>query len=133
MPIREAGTGRHIVFSGIDKILILDARPIQVSYEDQVVALRDGSMAVYALSGAARVKEARKAIYSAANYNHVPAFVMLCCTRSALNRHNVTQLNSREAAAEMIAEEIKARLTNAGFELISFRLNQLSVAERTIL
>ena len=124
--------GRHMVFSGIEKVLILDARPIQVNYENQVVALRDGTVAVYTLSGAAKVREARRAIRSAANYNHVPAFVMLCCARSVLNHCSLAQVNTKEAATDRIVEEVKARLVSAGFELLSFRLNQLSVGERTI-
>lgn len=130
LPVKEIGTGRHMVFSGIEKILKLDVRPIQVNYENQPVALRDGFAAVFAFSGAARVQDARKAIYSAANYNHVPSYVMLCCARLELNNCSAAQLKMREAVTERIVERAKSRLAAAGFELLSFRLTDLVVGQR---
>jgi|HubBroStandDraft_6_1064221.scaffolds.fasta_scaffold02248_4 hypothetical protein len=62
LPVRAVGSGRHMIYLGIDKLMILDTRPIQVSYEDQCVSLSDGSSAVYNISGSARVQDAWKAI-----------------------------------------------------------------------
>jgi len=130
LPVREMGTGRHLIFTGIEKLMVVDTRPIQVSCEDQVVALKDGSAALYGVSGAARVQDARKAIYSAGNYNHVPAFVLLCCARFVLNGCTPTELRAKDAVAERIVERAKPRLVAAGFELISFRLTQFAVTQR---
>src|SRR5271168_5347938 len=94
LPVSDLGTGRHLVFTGIDKVVSLDTRPIQFSYEDQAVALRDGSTAVYSISGAARVQDTRKALYSAGNFSHVPSFVMLCCAREVLNGSKGTQIKA---------------------------------------
>ena len=130
LPVREIGTGRHLVFSGIEKIMSLDARPIQVNYENQPVALSDGLGALYAFSGSARVQDARKAIYSAANFNQVPSYVMLCCARRELNNCSAAQLKMRDAVTERIVERAKPRLAAAGFELISFRLTEVAVGQR---
>lgn len=129
-PVREVGTGRHLIFTGVEKLMVVDTRPIQVSYEDQAVALRDGSAALYGVSGAARVQDAQKAIYSAGNYNHVPAFVLLSCARFVLNGCTPAELKAKEAVAERIVERAKPRLAAAGFELMSFRLTQFAVTQR---
>lgn len=129
-PLREVGTGRHLIFTGVEKLMIVDTRPIQVNYEDQAVALRDGSAALYSVSGAARVQDAKKAIYSAGNYNHVPAFVLLCSARLVLNSCAPSDLKAKDAVAAQIVERAKPRLAAAGFELLSFRLTQMAVTQR---
>jgi hypothetical protein len=129
-PVREVGTGRHLIFTGIEKLIVVDTRPIQVNYEDQAVALCDGSAALYSVSGAARIQDAQKAIYSAGNYNHVPAFVLLCCARLVLNSCTPSELKAKDAVAAQIVERAKPRLIAAGFELLSFRLTQIGVTQR---
>jgi SPFH domain / Band 7 family len=130
LPMREVGTGRHLIFTGIEKLMVVDMRPIQVSYEDQAVSLNDGSGALYGIAGAARVQDARKALYSAGNYNHVPSFVLLCCARFVLNGCTATELKAKDEVAAQIVERAKPRLAAAGFELMSFRLTQVAVAQR---
>lgn len=130
VPVREVGSGRHMVFTGVEKLMIVDTRPIQVSYEDQAVSLRDGTSALYGVSGAARIQDARKAIYSAGNYNHVPAYVLLCCARIVMNGCNASELKAREAVVARIVERAKPRLAAAGFELLSFKLTQFAVNQR---
>jgi hypothetical protein len=130
LPVREVGTGRHLTFIGIEKIMMVDVRPVQVSFESQAVALRDGLTALYSFAGSARIQDARKAVYSAANYNHVPAFVMLCCARLVLNGCSASQLKTKEAVTEQIVNCAKPRLAAAGFELLSFRINDLSIGHR---
>jgi hypothetical protein len=130
LPVREVGTGRHLIFTGVEKLMIVDTRPIQVSYEDQAISLRDGSSALYGVSGAARIQDARKAIYSAGNYNHVPAFVLLCCARLVMNGCTAVELKAKDAVAAQIVERARPRLAAAGFELISFRLTQFAINQR---
>ena len=132
-PVREVGPGRYRVWTGIGKIMIVDTRPVQVSYENQSVGLRDGATAVYSLSGSARVEDVRKALYAASNYNHVPVFVLLCCARFVLSDCTGGQiLASREAVVEQIVNRARPRLAAAGFELLSFRLTELSVGQQRI-
>src|SRR6202050_4791837 len=129
--VRAVGSGRHLVYLGIEKLMILDTRPIQVSFEDQCVSLCDGLSAVYSISGSARVQDAWKAIYCAANYNDVPAYVFLCSARLVLNGCNSIQLRTNtDALEEEIARTAKSRLESAGFELLSFRLPQCFVTEQ---
>jgi SPFH domain / Band 7 family len=129
--VRVVGSGRHLVYTGIQKLMILETRPIQVSFEDQCVSLRDGLSAVYSISGGARVQDAWKAIYSAANYRDIPAYVFLCSARLVLNGCNKIQLRTNTGAIEEeIVRIAKSRLETAGFELLSFRLSQCSVTEQ---
>jgi regulator of protease activity HflC (stomatin/prohibitin superfamily) len=131
LPLRDVGPGRHRVWTGIEKMMIVDTRPVQVSYENQSVLLRDGSGAAYSLSGSARVQDVRKALYAAGNYNHVPSFVMLCCTRLVLNSSSSFDIKTgRDALTEQIMERARPRLSAAGFELLSLRLTQLTLAQR---
>jgi hypothetical protein len=128
LPIREVGPGRYRVWAGSEKLIIVDTRAIQVSFENQAVALRDGSTAVYGISGTATVQDVRKAIYCARNYNQVPSFVLLCCTRLTLNGFTVNELRgSKDGVAQEIINCAKPRLGAAGFELLAFRLSQISV------
>jgi SPFH domain / Band 7 family len=128
LPIKEVGAGHHRVWTGSEKLIIVDTRPIQVSFENLGVALRDGATAVYGISGTAKVQDTRKAIYCARNYNQVPSFVLLCCTRFILNALTVSQLGgSKDAVVEEIINRAKPRLADAGFELLAFRFSQLSV------
>ena len=111
--------------------MILDTRPVQVNYENQTVTLRDGGTALYSMSGSARIQDARRALYAAINYNHVPEFVLLCCARFVLNECTSAELAAnREAATEKIVSRAKPRLTAAGFDLLSFRLTDLSLAQQ---
>lgn len=129
LPLRDVGPGRHRVWTGLEKIMIVDTRPVQANYENQTVALREGGAALYSISGSARVKDVRKALYAANNYNHVPEFVLLCCARFVLNECSVAEIGSRDAVAEKIISRAKPRLEAAGFELLSFRLMELSLAQ----
>lgn len=132
LPVREVGPGRHRVWTGSEKLIIVDTRPIQVSFENQEVALRDGSSASYGFLGNARVQDTRKAIYCARNYNQMPGFVLLCCTRSVFNSLTSGQLGgSKDSIVEEIINRAKPRLAAAGFELLAFRFSQLSVASIT--
>jgi SPFH domain / Band 7 family len=127
LPIREVNAGSHRVWSGTDKLMIVDTRPIQVSIENSTVALRDGLAAVYSISGSARVQDARKAIYSAQNYNQVPAFVLVCCTCLILNGFTSQELRGgKDRVVEEIASRARFRLADAGLELLAFRLNLIS-------
>src|SRR5579872_1598040 len=62
LPVKEVGAGRYRVWSGTEKLIIVDTRPIQVSFENQAVVLREGSTAVYGISATARVENAREVI-----------------------------------------------------------------------
>jgi hypothetical protein len=127
-PVRELGPGRHRVFLGKEKIILIDKRPIQVSVEQRAVALADGATAVYGFSASARVSDAQKAIYSCSEYSKVPAFVTLCVARSAINLCQPSQIKLEQAElTEQITAECRTRLTAAGFELLSFGFSQLAV------
>lgn len=129
LPVREVGPGRHRVWTGSEKLITVDTRPIQVSFENQEVALRDGSTALYSFSGSARVQDTQKAIYCARNYNQMPSFVLLCSTRLVLNGLTASQLaGSKDVLVEEITNRSKPRLAAAGLELLAFRFSQLSVA-----
>jgi SPFH domain / Band 7 family len=127
-PIRDCGTGRHRVRSGIEMVIHLDVRPISITYENRVVSLRDGHVAAYGVSASAQVRDVRKALYSARNYAQVPPIAVLRCARKRLGAHSSDSLRSEQnAIASQITEEIKARLDESGFELLSFRLTQLVI------
>ena len=129
-PVRDVGPGRYRAWTGVKKIMIVDMRPVQVNYENRGVMLSDGASAIYSVSGSARVIDVRKAVYSAANYNNVPSFVMLCCARFVLNNCTSAEIAAnKDAVVERIINRAKPRLAAAGFELISFRLPELSVAQ----
>jgi SPFH domain/Band 7 family protein len=128
-PVRDVGPGRSRVWAGIEKVITVDTRPIPVSFENRAVALTDGQTAVFGFSGDADVSDARKALYSAQNLNQVPAYVLLVCSRSVLNQQSGANLKIvQNRIEEQIAEQAKARLKDQGFNLLSFRLTQLSIA-----
>lgn len=131
-PVKELRAGRYRVWAGSEKLIIVDTRPVQVSFENQGAALRDGSAAVYGISGTARVQDTRKAIYCARNYNQVPGFVLSCCARLILNGLTANELGgNKDRLAQEVIDRAKPRLAAAGFELIAFRFSQLSVATIT--
>jgi len=133
LAVRAVRSGRHLVFTGIQKLMILDTRSIQVTFEDQCVSLSDGLSAVYNISGSARVRDAWNAVYSAADYHDVPAYVFLCCARLVLNGCESDQLRTnRDAIEKEIMSTSSSRLETAGFELLSFRLSQCSITEQII-
>lgn len=128
-PIREAGPGRHRVFSGTEKIFFLDKRLIQVNVESRAVGLEDGAIAVYGFAASAQVGDVRKALYASANYTQIPAFISLCIARRLLNQCRTNQIVVGRAALEdEIASSCRSRLAAAGFDLISFRFTQLGIA-----
>ena len=128
-PAHEVAAGRHRVWTGVEKILFLDIRPISASFENRAVTLADGSTAVYGFSGSAEVDDVRKVLYSAGNYNEMPAFVLLCCARSVLNSQMSAGLTGRQAAlVEQVIGQAKPRLAEAGFRLLNFRITQLGIA-----
>lgn len=128
-PVRDVGPGRVRVWTGIEKVILVDTRPIPVSFENRAVALTDGQTAVFGFSGNADVSDARKALYSAQNLNQVPAYVLLVCSRAVLNQQSGANLKiGQNLIEEQIAGQAKARLKEQGFNLLSFRLSQLSIA-----
>ncbi|HEV2488456.1 MAG TPA: SPFH domain-containing protein [Candidatus Acidoferrales bacterium] len=131
LPVRDVGPGRYRIWTGFEKILILDTRPVQVTHENQAVMLRDGAVAAYSISGSARVQDVRKALYAAGNYSHIPEFVLLCCARFVLNDCSSSQvLANRDTVVDQIISRAKPKLAASGFELLSFRLPELSVAQQ---
>ena len=113
---------------GSEKLIIVDARPIQISFENQAVLLADGSTAVYGISGTARVRDTRKVLYSAQNYNQVPAFILLCSSRFVLNGLCANDLKSiKDGIVEAIVTHAKPKLETAGFELLALRVSPVSV------
>ena len=127
-PLRDVGPGKHRVWSGNELLVHGDARPISITYENQVVLLQDGFAALYGFSASAQVTDIRKAIYSARDYSQVPASVLLRCSRRHLNASTRNALKiEKEAIASRIMEEAKTRLLKFGFELLSYRLGQLAV------
>jgi hypothetical protein len=128
-PIRVVGPGRHRIFPGVEKILFLDKRPVQVGAENRAVGLADSAIAVYGFSASAQVGDVRKALYASANYTQMPAFVMLCAVRRMLSQCQTNQIAIGRAALEdEIISECRSRLAAAGFELISLRFTQLGIA-----
>jgi SPFH domain / Band 7 family len=128
LPVREIGPGRYRVWTGLEKVFTVDTRPIQISFEDQAVTLGDGATAFYGFSGSAKVGDARKAIYSARNYRQVPAYALLCCTRSVLAGSTASEVRAdREGAASQITARARERFARAGMELLSFDITQLSI------
>jgi SPFH domain / Band 7 family len=122
-PIRAAGPGRHRLFAGSEKILFLDMRPIQFSSQERVVALADGTTAVYSFNISAKVKDVRKATYASPNYTQFPAWVAVGAARSVLNtRPSSAIAKGHKALEQEIGATCGKRLAEAGFELVSFQL-----------
>lgn len=128
-PVREVGPGRHLVFIGIEKIIFLDRRPIQANFEDRAVTLADGAIAIYGFSVSAQVTDTKKAMYTSANYNQMPAFITLCVTRGVLNRSQTGRIVSdRAGLEEEMSNLCRSRLAASGFNLNSFTLTQFAIA-----
>jgi uncharacterized membrane protein YqiK len=128
-PVKDVGPGRHWVWSGTQLLIHADTRPRSVGYEKLVVTLQDGTSAVYGLLASVQMSDVRKAIYSARNYEQVANAALLRCTRLALNQRTSAQLRatSRETLTREISADAKSRLAPAGYELVSFRLTELSI------
>jgi hypothetical protein len=128
LPLRDVGPGKHRVWAGSELVVRGDMRPITVNFEKQVVSLKDGFLALYGFSASVEVQDFRKATYSARNPTEVPPSVLLRCTRRHLNACSGRSLNpEKDALLNRIAEDAKARLSNAGFRLVSYRITQLAL------
>jgi hypothetical protein len=127
-PVRDVGPGKHRVWTGTELLVHGDMRPITVNYENRVVSLKDGLVALHGFSASVQVQDVRKAIYSARDYTSIPPSVLLRCTRRHLNACSGKSLNlERDTVVNRIAEDAKARLNTVGFKLISFRITQLVI------
>jgi alkylated DNA nucleotide flippase Atl1 len=92
------------------------------------VSLRDGCVAGYGVSANAQARDVGKVLNSARNYAQVPSAAVLRCTRKQLSSHSADSLRVRQSAvADQLTEEIKVRLNESGFDLLSFRLTQLAI------
>jgi hypothetical protein len=129
LPIRDVDPGPVRVWAGIEKVIIVDMRTIPVSFENRAVTLIDGQTAVFGFSGSAEVRDGRKALYCAQNYNQFPAYVLLVCSRVVLNECAGGQVRINQLAIEgEITKRAKLRLEERGFGLLSFRLTHLAIA-----
>lgn len=128
LPVSDVGPGRHRLWSKLETIIHLDMRPIQVSYENQQVGLKDGTAAQYSFSATAQINNARKAAYASTNYTQVPAYVLLTSVRYVLNTSSSSELKiNRDSAISQIMDRARPRLAGAGFDLLSFRVSQLAI------
>jgi hypothetical protein len=128
VPLRDVGPGTHRVRVGSEFLVFLDMRPISFQMANQPVTLQDGATAVYGISASAEVTDVRKAIYSARDYNHVPAYQVRRSARRVLSSKSSSTLTAGSiGVAAAIAEDIRPRLAAAGFALASFHLSQLAV------
>jgi hypothetical protein len=127
-PLRELGPGRHRVFLGIEKIIFLDKRPINVNVDRRAVLLADGGTAIYSFAASAELRDVRKAIYASATYSQLPAFVTLCVVRARISECTSSGFRGVEAALmEEMTAKCRSRLEAAGFELLSLRLTSLEI------
>jgi SPFH domain / Band 7 family len=122
LPIRDVGPGRHWVWLPTEVIVVLDSRPIQVSFEREQLLRPDGSTGWYDVTGKAKLKDARKALYSMGNFEQLPGFVLRCCARLVVNE--LTGDGSGDLD-ERVSALAKARLGEAGFELLSVKVSEL--------
>jgi hypothetical protein len=128
-PVREVGSGKHWVIAGSQKILFVDKRPVQVCAEARAVTLADGGTAIFGFAASAQIQDVKKALYASGIYSQIPAFVTLCVARSVLNHSHMEAVRTGQAAlAEQIILESREKLASAGYELLSFRFTQLSIA-----
>jgi hypothetical protein len=98
-------------------------RPIQFSSQERLVALADGTTAVYSFNMSAKVSDVRKATYASPNYTQFPAWVAVCTARSLLNTRPTSEFAKGHKALEAeISARCGKRLAEAGFELVSFQL-----------
>lgn len=128
LPARDLGPGKYWVWPRKEFLIYLDTRPVAVHVENQAVILPVGSVAVYSISAGASVVDARKAIYCARDYKHVPGFLFLSTTRRVLNSKAPDALMAgREGIEKEIIDSVTPRLSTAGFAVESFKIAQLSV------
>jgi hypothetical protein len=129
LPIREVGPGRVRVWTGVEKIIIVDMRTIPMSFENRAVTLTDGQTAAFGFSASAEVEDARNALYSAQNFSQVPAYVLLVCSRAVLNQQASADIKINQGMIEgEMTKQARVRLASQGFNLLSFRLTQLALA-----
>jgi len=125
----EVGPGQHWSWTGFEKTIFLDTRPIALSYQNQVVTLSDGFTAIYGFSASVEVRSVRKALYSSQAYSQMPAFVLLSCMRTVLSESDSKRVRiSQQNISNEITERARTRLDAAGFVLASFRMGQLGIA-----
>lgn len=129
LPVKDVGPGSHWVWSGTQQLIHADTRPRSVGYEKLVVALQDGSSAVYGFLASVQMSDVRKAIYSARNYEQAANAALLRCARLALNQRTGDQLRTipRETLTQEIIVDAKGRLAAAGYGLVSFQMTGLAV------
>lgn len=128
LSVRDVGPGKYWVWPRREFLVYLDTRPVAVHVENQVVTLANGSVAVYSISAGASVEDARKAIYRARDYEHVPGFLLLGAARRVLNSKAPGALVAgREGIEKEIVDSVTPRLADAGFSLDNFHMAQLSV------
>jgi hypothetical protein len=128
LPVRDVGPGTHRLHVGKEFLVHLDTRPIAVRVENQAVALQDGATAVYSISANAEVKDVRKVLYAARNFNQMPPYLLRRSARRVLNAgSSETLMTGATAIEKAIVAEADSRLAEAGFALSSFRLHQLIV------
>ena len=131
-PVEDVPPGQHWVWTGFEKTLFLDTRPLTVSYQNQPVTLSDGSTGVYGFSASAQIGDVRNAMYSSQTYTQVPAFVLLCSMRSVLNECDSLRVQtSQQAISDETAKRARERLNTAGFSLVTFRITHLAVVAQT--
>lgn len=127
-PVRDVGAGKYRVWAGTQILIHGDVRPITVSFDQLIVGLSDGQVALYGFSATAEVTEVRKAFYSARNYPDIPPSVLLRCARKHLSASSVKSLHlEKDSVSERISEDAGKRLSSAGFKLTAFRITRLAV------
>ena len=128
-PVREVEPGKHWVWVGKEKLIIVDKRPTSFNFENRAVALSDGATAIYGFTGSAGVRNISKVLYCARNYNHLPAFVLACSVRMILNTYPSGSITvGQEDVPQKIIRHAEPKLAEAGFDLQTFRFTHLSVA-----
>src|SRR5262249_25876133 len=127
-PVRDVGPGRYWVWAGTELLCHADTRPMSISPQKQAVSLQDGATAVYSFLASVQARDIRKVIYSAIHYEQIPHATIRRCVRLALNLRTGEEVRrDLEVIIQEVTREAKARLSAAGFDLLSFRITELSV------
>lgn len=129
MPYEDVGPGVHSTLLGRDFVVYGDVRSTSMNFENQTVAMRDGSFAQYSFFASATVRDFRKAVYSARNFTEMPYYILRRAVRGTISRQGrEISAAGTNALEKNIQQRASKELEEVGFSLDEFSLSHLQLS-----
>lgn len=131
LPVKEVGSGVHVVRTGREFLLWADMRPQPVHIERLPVATQGGGTVLISLIARTRVRDLLRAFRHSRNYAHASFYGVLAATRRTVNQLRRGEVPSGRELEPDLLLACRASVQEHGVDVLDVTVTGLTVVDAT--